>query len=67
MSNTNNFRFISNLAFNFFKRLQQEHYPAELHYIHDAAHGQGLLYNGREWNEWIEMFYQFARAVKFVE
>ena len=53
--------------FNFFKRLQQEHYPAELHYIHDAAHGQGLLYNGREWNEWIEMFYQFARAVKFVE
>ena len=53
--------------FNFFKRLQQEHYPAELHFIHDAAHGQGLLYNGREWNEWIEMFYQFAKAVKFVE
>lgn len=53
--------------FNLYKKLQEKHYPAELHFIHDAAHGWGLLYNGREWNEWIDMFYAFAKAVKLTK
>ena len=40
--------------------------PAELHFIYDASHGEGLLYNGRQWNQWIDMMYSFMKAVKFI-
>lgn len=54
-------------AFNLYKRYQQAHLPAELHFIHDATHGEGLLYNGREWNEWIDMLWQFMKAINIIE
>lgn len=54
-------------SFNLYKKFQEAHLPAELHFIHDATHGEGLLYNGREWNEWIDLLYAFMKAVKFVE
>ena len=54
-------------AYLLYKAFHQAHLPAELHFIHDATHGEGLLYNGREWNEWIELLYNFMKAVKFVE
>jgi len=41
--------------------------PSELQLIYDASHGNGLQYNGREWNEWIDNFYNFMKAVKFVD
>lgn len=54
-------------SFELYEHYQQAHLPAELHFIHDATHGEGLLYNGKEWNEWIDMLYHFMKAVKFVE
>lgn len=54
-------------SFELYEHFQQAHLPAELHFIHDATHGEGLLYNGKEWNEWIDMLYNFMKAVKFVE
>lgn len=54
-------------AFQLYEKFQAAHLPCEIHYIFDATHGQGLLYNGREWNEWIDMMYNFMKAVKFVE
>jgi hypothetical protein len=41
--------------------------PSELQLIYDARHGDGLQYNGKEWNEWIDNLYNFMKAVKFVE
>lgn len=41
--------------------------PVELHFIHDANHGDGLQYNGKAWNEWIENMYNFMKAVDFLE
>ena len=41
--------------------------PAELHLIYDARHGDGLQYNGKEWNEWIDNLYKFMKAIEFVE
>jgi len=54
-------------SFELYEHFQQAHLPAELHFIHDATHGEGLLYNGKEWNEWIDMLYNFMKAVKFVD
>jgi hypothetical protein len=54
-------------AFELYEKYQQAHLPAEIHFIYDATHGQGLMYNGKEWNEWIDMMYAFMKAVKFVE
>jgi hypothetical protein len=39
---------------------------SEIHFIYDARHGEGLQYNGKEWNEWIDNFYNFMKAVKFI-
>jgi hypothetical protein len=41
--------------------------PSELQLIYDARHGDGLQYNGKEWNEWIDNFYNFMKAVNFVK
>mgnify|MGYP000309590872 CR=1 FL=1 len=41
--------------------------PAELHLIYDARHGDGLQYNDKAWNEWIDNLYNFMKAVDFVE
>lgn len=41
--------------------------PAELHLIYNARHGDGLQYNGKEWNEWIDNLYNFMKAVEFVK
>ena len=38
-------------AYLLYKAFHEAHLPAELHFIHDATHGEGLMYNGREWNE----------------
>lgn len=54
-------------TFELYKAFHAAHLPAELHFIHDATHGEGLLYNGREWNEWIELLFNFMKAVGFVE
>ena len=54
-------------AFNLYRRYQQAHLPAELHFITDASHGQGLMYNGRQWNEWIDLLFAFMKAIKMVE
>lgn len=54
-------------SFELYERFQQAHLPAELHFIHDATHGEGLLYNGKEWNEWIDLLHNFMKAVKFVD
>lgn len=54
-------------AIELYKVYQQAKIPAELHFITDASHGNGLLYNGQEWNEFIELLYNFMKAVKFTE
>ncbi len=41
--------------------------PTGLQFIHDASHGEGLQYNGKEWNEWIENLFNFMKALDFVE
>jgi len=41
--------------------------PVELHLIHDANHGDGLQYNGKAWNEWIDNFFYFMKAIEFVK
>jgi len=53
--------------FALYKEFQAAHLPAELHFITDANHGEGLLYNGKEWNEWIDLLYNFMKAVKFID
>lgn len=54
-------------AFALYEKFQAAHLPCEIHFIYEATHGQGLLYNGREWNEWIDLMYNFMKAVKMVE
>ncbi len=54
-------------AFAIYKAWQEAKQPAELHFIHDASHGEGILYNGREWLEWTDMMLNFMKAVKFVD
>lgn len=54
-------------ACNLYRRFQQAHLPAELHFITDASHGEGLLYNGRQWNDWIDLLFSFMKATHFVE
>lgn len=51
----------------FFNDLKNAQVPAELHYIYEGTHGDGLQYNGKEWNEWINMLYRFMKATKFLE
>jgi hypothetical protein len=41
--------------------------PSGLQFIYDARHGDGLQYNGKEWNEWIDNLYNFMKAVNFIE
>jgi dienelactone hydrolase len=41
--------------------------PSELQFIYDARHGEGLQYNGKEWNEWIDNLYNFMKAVQFID
>ncbi len=41
--------------------------PTGLQFIHEASHGEGLQYNGKEWNEWIENLFNFMKAVNFVD
>jgi hypothetical protein len=41
--------------------------PTGLQFIHEARHGNGLQYNGQEWNEWIDNLYNFMKAVNFIE
>jgi len=53
--------------FGLYWQYQQSHLPAELHFLNDATHGEGLLYNGRQWNDFIEILFSFMKAVKFVE
>ena len=60
-------RFPPDAAFNLYRRYQQAHLPAELHFVTDASHGEGLLYNGRQWNEWIDILFEFMKAIKMVE
>lgn len=40
--------------------------PTGLQFIHNASHGEGLQYNGKEWNEWIDNLYNFMKAIDFV-
>jgi len=40
--------------------------PTGLQFIHDASHGEGLQYNGKEWNEWIDNLYNFMKAINFL-
>lgn len=54
-------------AIHLYEKFQQAKLPCELHFIYDAVHGEGLMYNGKEWNEWIDMMYQFMKAVKFIK
>lgn len=54
-------------AFNLYRPFYAANIPAELHYISQANHGQGLQYDGSEWNEWIELLYNFLKAQKIVE
>lgn len=54
-------------SFELYEHFQKAHLPAELHFIHEATHGEGLLYNGKEWNEWIYLLYNFMKAVGFIE
>lgn len=51
----------------FFNDLKNAQVPAELHYIYEGTHGDGLQYNGKEWNEWMDMLYRFMKATKFLE
>ena len=53
-------------AFRLYEKFQAAHLPCEIHFIYDATHGQGLLYNGKEWNEWIDLLYNFMKAIKMV-
>ena len=41
--------------------------PSGIQFIYDARHGDGLQYNGKEWNEWIDNLYNFMKAVNFIE
>lgn len=50
-----------------FKKYQEKNLPAELHFIYDAVHGEGLKYNGKEWNEWIDMLFNYMKAVHFID
>lgn len=59
--------FTPDASFGLYWQYQQSHLPAELHFINDATHGEGLLYNGKQWNDWIEILFSFMKAVKFVE
>ena len=59
--------FPADLAFGMYRNYQAAHLPAELHFIHEATHGDGLKDDGKEWNEWIDLLYGFMKAVKFVE
>ena len=52
--------------FGLYKSFKEAGLPAELHFIHDAVHGEGLLYNGREWNEWIDLLHAFMKGVRFI-
>ena len=53
-------------AFRLYEKFQAARIPCEIHFIYDATHGQGLLYNGKEWNEWIDLLYNFMKALKMV-
>ena len=53
-------------AIGLFSKYQERQLPAELHFIYDATHGDGLKYNGKEWNEWIDMLHNYMKAVKFI-
>ena len=54
-------------AVDIYKKYHEKHLPAELHFITASSHGGGLKHNGQHWDEWIDMFYNFLKATKFVE
>lgn len=49
-----------------YKTWREAEQPAELHFILEARHGEGLLYNGREWMEWKDLFLNFLKAIKMI-
>ena len=49
-----------------FNRLRAAKVPAELHFIYEAVHGEGLLYNGKQWNQWIELLHGFMKSTGFL-
>ncbi len=53
--------------FKMHKNWKSKNVPVDLHLIYDARHGDGLQYNGKAWNEWIDNLFNFMKSVEFIE
>ncbi|MDO4216001.1 MAG: alpha/beta hydrolase [Bacteroidales bacterium] len=49
-----------------YNEFRAEAIPAELHFIYESWHGEGLLYDGKNWENWIVLLHNFMRANKLV-
>lgn len=52
--------------FNLYMNYMRSRIPAEFHLIHGGTHGDGLKDNGNEWNEWIELLYNYMKQLKII-
>ena len=52
--------------FNLYMNYMRSRLPAEFHLIYGGTHGDGLKDNGNEWNEWIELLFNYMKQLEML-